>query len=118
MVVQRDDGSNDFIGNHTFIVREGRDGKRLHGSLQGTISLELLARPGYFVTAPPVLPNSTTGRQGSGCGISDDTWEDDPDLCHDMLAATGKDMCKGSNAGAQLLAMQSPHVSATGAVAG
>ena len=105
VVIQRDDGSEGFTGNHTFIVREGRDSKRLHGSgaamaFAGTISLELLARPGYFVTAPSVLPNSTTGQQGSGCGGSEDAWEDDPDLCRDMLVATGTGACRGSNAGA------------------
>ena len=101
-VVQSDDGSEDFTGNHTFIVHEGRDGKRLHGTgVSGsTISLELLACPGYYVTAPSVVPNSSSGQQGAGCGISDDTWADDPYICPHMLAGAGTDMCRGPHAGA------------------
>ena len=100
LVVERDTGSDGFAGNHTFIVHEGRDSKQLHGNgaFGGTISLELLACPGYFVTAPAALPNSTI--DGGEWIIDNATWADDPDLCHDILAGGGTDICRGSHAGA------------------
>ena len=106
-MVRRDDGSDGFYSNHTFIVHKGRDSKRLHGTgvFGGTISLELLACPGYFVTAPSVMPNSILGQQGMDCSSGDGTWTDDPVICGDVLeeltaSGAATDACRGSQAGA------------------
>lgn len=52
--MEKDDGSPDFGARHTFIIREGNDGRSLgdNGITQVTVSLEFASTPGTFLLLP------------------------------------------------------------------
>ncbi|CAL8471761.1 g11303 [Coccomyxa elongata] len=72
-VLEKDDGSPDFGARHTFIIREGNDGRSLgdNGITQATVSLELASSPGTFLLLPD--QSQLDGKPRGDCMDSDNT---------------------------------------------
>jgi hypothetical protein len=61
-ILEKDDGSEDFEGRHTFIIRGGNDGRTMEstGKQQSTLSLESASLPGSFLTSTTPGKDSVT----------------------------------------------------------
>ncbi|BDA47136.1 hypothetical protein COCOBI_09-5910 [Coccomyxa sp. Obi] len=72
-VLEKDDGSAGFEARHSFIIREGNDGRSLgdNGITQATVSLELASSKGTFLLLPD--QSQLDGKPRGDCMDSENT---------------------------------------------
>ena len=92
-MLQRDDYSAGFEGNHTFIVHAGRDGSHVPGTPSASLSFEVAGVPGLFLTAPQ---SSFPGHDSFGPQYTACT--DKADDCADRITGA-QQTCTGVFAG-------------------